>query len=294
MRKSATFAAEKTTDKLLMKYLDKYLPLMSMLALLCSCEGLFDGLYDKVPDEEQPEVNVVGDTISGTLYIEASAWDEWYYIDFHALQQAMTAAHETGIVDSSQFVFEPYNIPTTLTGEWDGQSRLCTYRFRVLSGGGLNDNEYVSEVPTDPQPAPEAWDLAIHRNDCRTNGGSVLATPIPTIEMLPRSFERLQNELLLGGRDTTFCGDQPTENVIFVDNSTMLSELVPCQAIGVNNVLSSWLVMSIPPFPPTFSHDDSVFLLRMSDGTIAALRLLNYVSPKNVKCCLTIQYKYPY
>lgn len=276
-----------------MKYLLYCLPILTILSLLCSCEGIFDGIYDKVPDEEDPEVIIEGDTISGTLYVEANAWDEWFYIDFHAIRRAVTAVSEGEPIDSSCFQFDPYKIPTELTGEWDGKSRLCTYRFRVLTGGGLADNEYVSEVPIDPQPAPEAWDLAIHRNDCRTNGGSVLRTPYLVIESLPRNYEQFQKEMLSGLRDTAFCADTEVENAVFVDNSTMLSELVPCQAIHLNSVLSSWLVMSIPPFPPTFTHDDGVFLLRMNDGTVAALRLLNYVSPKNVKCCLTIQYKYP-
>lgn len=276
-----------------MKYSIICLLLTTMLALLSSCEGLFDGIYDQVPEGEESEIEVAGDTISGTLYIEAPAWDEWFYVDLHALRQALTAAHQGEPLDTSLLTYKPYKIPTTLTGEWDQHSRICTYRFRVLTGMGLSDNDYVSEVPADPQPEPDSWDFAIHRNDCRTNGGSAFLTPYQSIGELPCGIKELMNKLNASGLDTTFVADEMRENVVFVDNSTMLSELIPCQAIEVNVVLSSWLVMSIPPFPPTFSHDDHVFLLRMSDGSVAALRLQNYVSAQNVNCCLTIQYKYP-
>lgn len=277
-----------------MRLIIERLLLISLLPLLCSCEGLFDGLYDELPDSQQPEVSVAGDTISGTLYVEANEWDEWFYIDLHAIRDAVTAASKGEPMDSSCFIFEPYKVPLTLTGEWDKKSRICTYRFRVLTGGGLSDNEYVSEIPTDAQPEPESWDLAIHRNNNRTRGGSALETTYSSLESLPQSSALLLQEMAAAGQDTAFMSDQETENEVFVDNSTMLSELIPCQAIAINRVLSRWLVMQIPPFPPTFEHNDHVFLLRMADGTVAALQCSNYISSKNVKCCLTVGYKYPY
>lgn len=266
----------------------------ALSVLLCSCEGIFGGIYDTIPDGDQPAIDVAGDTISGTLYVEANEWDEWFFIDFHALRAAMTAVGKGEPMDSSCLHFEPYKVPLTLTGEWDGKSRICTYRFRVLTGGGLDDNEYVSEMPTDVQPTPEAWDMAIHRNNNRTNGGAALETSYNSIASLPQSSALLLQEMAAIGKDTTFVKDIETENEVFVDNSTMLSELIPCQAIAVNRELSRWLEMHIPPFPPTFDHNDHVFLLRMADGTVAALQCTNYISSKNVKCCLTIGYKYPY
>jgi len=277
-----------------MKYINECLSLLALIVLLCSCEGILEGIYDKIPEGEEPTVEVAGDTISGTLYVEASEWDEWFYIDFHALRSAMTAFGKGEPMDSSCLLFEPYKIPMTLTGEWDKHSRICTYRFRVLTGNGLEDNEYMSEVPVDAQPAPEAWDMAIHRNNNRTHGGSALETPYLWLEQLPESSEELLRQMITTGFDTTFVADVASENEVFVDNSTMLSEFVPCQAIEVNPVLSRWLIMHIPPFPPSFDHNSHVFLLRMQDGTIAALQCTNYISAKNVKCCLTIGYRYPF
>lgn len=260
----------------------------------CSCEGLLGGLYDEIPESENSEIDVAGDTIHGSLYVEASRWDEWFYVDLHAIREAITKAGKGEEIDSSCFVFESYKVPMSLTGEWDGKSRICTYRFRVLTGGGLEDNEFVSEVPCDPQPEPETWDLAIHRDNTRTHGGMALATAYHSLEELPESSALLLQQLSAMGTDTTFVADRITENEVYVDNSTLLSELIPCQAIELNPVLSGWLIMRMPPIPPAFEHNSCVFLLRMSDGTIAALRCSNFISSKNVKCCLTIEYRYPY
>ena len=46
--------------------------------------------------------------------------------------------------------------------------------------------------------------------------------------------------------------------------------------------------------PPEFSMDSRVFVLRLNDGTYAALQLDNYLSPQGEKCFMTINYKYPY
>ena len=52
--------------------------------------------------------------------------------------------------------------------------------------------------------------------------------------------------------------------------------------------------MKIPPMPPAFSLNNHVFILRLKDGTYAALQLENYQSSTGKKCWLTINYKYPY
>ena len=268
---------------------------LPLTLLLTSCEGILDGIYDDPIDDGGTDVEVAGDTISGHLYIEATGWDEWYYVDLHAIRDAVTAAHQGAAMDSSCLTFEPYKVPLTLTGQWDEHSRIVTYRFRVLTGGGLKDNEYVSEVQADTQPEPEAWDFAIHRNNERTHGGMALETSCSTMDELPADSRTLLRQMAAAGQDTAFVSDVYSEKDVWVDQSTMLQELIPCQAIEVNEVLSRWVTMEIPPMPPAYSHDGNVFLLRMSDGTVAALQCSNYLNPAgNTKCCLTIEYRYPY
>ena len=46
--------------------------------------------------------------------------------------------------------------------------------------------------------------------------------------------------------------------------------------------------------PPDYIPNKHVFILRLADGTYAALQLANFISPEGKKCFLTINYKYPY
>jgi hypothetical protein len=50
----------------------------------------------------------------------------------------------------------------------------------------------------------------------------------------------------------------------------------------------------IPPVPPVFTLNSHVFILRLKNGTCAALQLENYQNAAGKKCFLTINYKYPY
>ena len=91
-----------------------------------------------------------------------------------------------------------------------------------------------------------------------------------------------------------FTEDEWSENEVWDSQEQMLMCYVPSQGIEINKVLSSWLSMEIPPMPPSFSMNNHVFILRLKNGSYAALQLENYLSPKGAKCYLTINYRYPY
>jgi hypothetical protein len=114
----------------------------------------------------------------------------------------------------------------------------------------------------------------------------VLETSYTSMDQLPETSESFHN--------MTFTEDEWSENEVWDDQSTMLQCYVPSQGIMINKVLSSWLTMDIPPMPPAFTYNNHVFILRLQDGTYAALQLANYLSPKGTKCYLAINYKYPF
>ena len=214
---------------------------------LAACHGILDDLYD------QPEAEVV--PAKGQLLIDATSWTDWYYVDLKQLQQLSAEGKEDDL-RKAQTEWTPYPIPMSLTGDTDGRSGQYLYWFDVF-GAGLSRNEFRSFVPCDPQPEPDAWSFAVHRNNVRTHGGAALRTTYTSMD-----------QLLLG--------------------------LVPSQGISINRTLSSWLSIQVPPMPPSFVHDSHVFILRLADGTYAALQLENYLSATGTKCWLTINYKYPY
>lgn len=227
--------------------------------LLAGCEGILDGLYD----EPQPIV-----AREGQIVVDASDWSTWHYIDINR-------------PDSIQ----SHPIPTILTGETDGKSGQYLYWFDVW-GEGIRKNEFREFTPCDAQCDPEEWAIAVHRNNVRTNGGEVLETSFSSMDELPETSEPFHN--------MRFTPDEWSENEVWDSQEQMLLCLIPSQGINVNKVLSSWLTMDIPPMPPAFTRNPHVFILRLKDGTYAALQLANYVSPSGVKCYLTINYKYPY
>lgn len=238
-----------------------------MLVVLSACNGVFDGMYDDAP---RPA--------AGDLYVDASSWTQWHYIDFHAIQKQI----ENG--EAPDLSFKTYDIPLTPVADFDQDGTgIYTYWYDVF-GEGKSKYELRDKYPTASQPAPEHWDIAVHRNNVRTNGGAVYQTSLTDISQV--STTNVYATM-------PFVPDTWNQLDVWTIQDQMLLGLVGNQRIMVNEELSKWLRVDIPPMPPAFVHNGNVFIVRFADGTYAALRLKNYLSDKNVKCCLTIEYKYP-
>lgn len=255
--------------------------------MLCGCNGIDFGVYDDNAGNGNTP-NIEQTTVTGELYIDASNWKEWHYIDLHAI-------HDQILNDGSiQETFPAYPIPLTATDNWDGKSGLFYYWYDIF-GQGLQNNRKsddsfyqkygVSDIHTDPQQEPEAWDIAIHRGDVRTNGGAAFMTSLQDIALV-ESKDAYASE--------TFTEDSWNETDVWVVQDYLISQNVGNQAIAINPVLSSWLKLRIPPFPPTYTYNGNVFIVKLKDGKYAALRLKDYVNKDTgVKCCMTIEFKYP-
>lgn len=246
------------------------------ILLLTACNGIFDDIYDKPINEVKPA--------KGQLIVDATSWTRWYYIDLKKLHRLNEEGNEEALLEA-QTNFEAYDIPMSLTNESDGRSGQYMYWFDVF-GAGLAKNELRQYTPTDPQQEPSEWTLAVHRNNVRTNGGAVLKTRYTSMDDMPATSDEFAKE--------EFTPDEWTENEVWDSQEQMLLGLVPSQGININRTLSSWLKIDVPPMPPAFTLDSHVFVLRLADGTYAALQLANYLSPSGTKCWLTINYKYPY
>lgn len=254
----------------------------SILLFATACNGMFDGVYD---DPQTEPVNV-----ESQIYMNASSWQNWYYISFDSLEQYRESG-DTEALRYHQTHFTAYPIPMTATGERttdhpaEGTTGMYTYWFDVF-GQGLSVNEFRAFTPTAEQPAPEHWDLAIHYKDARTNGGAVLETNYTSLNDLPASSADFSG--------TTFTPDEWSENVVWADQTEQLNKILGCQGIRINKVLSSWLSVEMKSIPPTFTHNNHVFIIRLANGRHAAVQLANYLSANGERCWMTINYKYPY
>ena len=100
------------------------------LLLLSSCEGLFDDIYDAPLEEEAAGKE--------QLYIDASSWTEWHYIDFEAIADSLQS---NSLYNPSNAVVT-YAIPTEAI-EGDGKSGIYTYWYDVF-GAGIANHEFRS------------------------------------------------------------------------------------------------------------------------------------------------------
>lgn len=249
---------------------------MAILIGLPSCSGILGGIYDE-PEEGKPE------TRAGQLYVDASGWDSWHYIDLNEVNNA-TASDETF---NPSTLWQHYEIPMSEAVSSESGKNIpgiYTYWYDVF-GEGISKNEYRDFYPTLQQAEPENWSFAVHRNNVRTNSGAVARTDYHSFNELPAGTAWTDKLI--------FVEDEWNEKDVWAIQERMLLGLIGNQGIEINNILSSWLAIAIPPMPPAFTHNDNVFILRLADGSMAALQLENYQSPTGTKCCLTINYAYP-
>lgn len=255
---------------------------LTALLTLPSCEGIFPGVYDRPVGD-----TTVTRTAEGTLYVDASDWGKWHYIDLRALTDSVAANPGYNTSEAWVTCAIPTEGDATSSVEESGdvrQTGIYTYWYDVF-GEGISHKEYRSYTPAERQPEPENWSIAVHRNNVRTNGGAAAVTEFADISRLPSDRAYLET--------LDFKADIWSETSVWTLRDHMLLGIVGSQGIEVNETLSSWLRMDIPPMPPVFSADSRVFVVRFADGTYAALQLSDYMSVAGTKCCLTINYRYP-
>lgn len=198
-----------------------------------ACNGILGGIYDEPLAEEKNEFGFIETdetNNSGTVYIDATSYTRWTYINFHTLT-----------VDS------------------------------------LEISEDMLE--------PENWDIAIHRYDAKTHGASVLETGFTGLSTLKVSGEIPQGD---------YVPDEWTTNKIVVDMSGMMDGKLKYAESYYNRELSKWLFVDTSTMPPDYNPSNKVYVIRLNDNTVAAVRLRNFMNASGVKGYMTIDYIYPF
>lgn len=239
---------------------------VSGVVTLSGCQGIFPGVYDD-------PLEAVSVAKEGQLYIDASDWGEWHYVD----------------LAESNPQWQTYEIPcsgsTVVTGMPQPEEYgIYTYWYDVF-GVGISNYEFRGFASTPGQSEPDDWTFAVHRNNVRTNGCGVYETSYISMAELPLDVKWLEQ--------LDYTEDTWNQTDVWAVQDRMLSGIIGNQGIYINPVLGNWLKMVIPPMPPTFSLNNHVFILRLKHGTFAALQLADYMSASGTKCCLTINYKCP-
>lgn len=135
---------------------------------------------------------------------------------------------------------------------------------------------------SDNMTEPADWDIALHRYDVKTNGGAVMKT----------AFTEL-SDLIASGRMPSgdFTEDNQNDSVT-VDLSQMMSGIVGYHHTNVNRVLR-WVELDMSTMPPGYNVSNNVFVIRLKDGTYAAVRLISYRNNASTTGYMTFDYVYP-
>ena len=205
---------------------------IAMSLLFPACNGLFEGIYDEPSKEHRSEFGFVETdeaNKSGIIYIDATSYTRWTYINFH-----------TQTIDSLE----------------------------------------ISEHSADP----EAWDIAIHRYDTKTNGASVLETGFTGLSALNASGKMPEG---------TYIEDEWTEEQIITDMSGMMEGKLKYAHSFYNVELSKWLFVDTGNMPPNYYPSNKVYVIKLKDNTMVAVRLKDFMDASGIKGYMTIEYIYP-
>lgn len=200
---------------------------------LSSCNGMFGWIYDRPSSAvDFGFIDMDKATGKGTLYIDATSYTKWTYVDFQS----------------------------------------ATTDTTVLAADGSEDGD----VPS--------WDFAIHRYDAKTNGGTVMETGFTSLD-----------ELVSSGKlpDGEWVADVWTDSTVTVDMSGMMDGNIVYAPSFYNAELSKWLNVDTSTMPPVYTLSGKVYILKTSDGRMAAIRLSNYMNESKVKGFMTVDFIYP-
>lgn len=146
----------------------------------------------------------------------------------------------------------------------------------------LKDKKVVTALYDEQQP--ENWDFAVHRYDAKTNSASVFETEY-------YDLTDISSVSKFSGAD--FIADEWTTNRITIDMSQMMEGIIKYAEDFYNPCLSKWLNVDTSSMPPVYTLSEKVYILKLQDGTFAALKLSDFMNTSGIKGFMTIDYLYP-
>lgn len=137
---------------------------------------------------------------------------------------------------------------------------------------------------------PAGWTFAMHRYDCRTNGGSAFETSFTSLEDLEAAIASGSYTLPEAGAFTADVTDS-----IIIDMSHMMEGHIGKAESSVNKTLGRWLDVNTSQMPPVYTSSGRVYLIRLSDGSMAAVRFTAFSNPYqyDTKGYISFDYRYP-
>lgn len=149
-----------------------------------------------------------------------------------------------------------------------------TFRAKV-------DESYIYEV--DGDEASFDWDLAFHKYDIRTNGGSAVKTDKTDLDEVTS----------VNIPATGFVED--TDGSVYADMSKMMKGFVGYQYVKVNQILYDWVSRTATgTMPPTiYTLNKNVFIVKTKDGKFGKIQFYDTTNEKGEAVYPSFNYEYP-
>ena len=129
------------------------------------------------------------------------------------------------------------------------------------------------------EEAPEKWDIALHRENVKTNRGAALKSDAVSLSAL--------TELPSG----EFTADVMTDSTLVVDISQMMQGILGYQESEINPVLNAWVSRS--GMPPAYTVSPNIYVVRNKDGKYAKIKFSSYKNAEDKTGFATLSYIYP-
>ncbi len=154
----------------------------------------------------------------------------------------------------------------------------------------IDDGSLVTLDYKDTLDIPDEWTFALHRYDCKTNGGKVMETTFSSISDLQAA---IQGGAFNEPDETQLVAD--VQGQIIIDVSHMLDLYLIYDDAQLNEEFTKWLDVNIAYMPPIYTPSNKVYLLRLNDGTYMAVRFTGFSNPYyyDTKGYISFDYLYP-
>lgn len=129
------------------------------------------------------------------------------------------------------------------------------------------------------EEAPAKWDIALHRENVKTNQGAALKSDAVSLSAL--------SELPAG----EFVSDVMTDSTLVVDISQMMQGILGYQESEINPVLNAWVKRS--GMPPAYAVNENVYVVRNKEGRYAKIKFSSYKNAEDKTGFATLSYIYP-
>lgn len=154
----------------------------------------------------------------------------------------------------------------------------------------LADNSQQTFDYKDTTDIPAGWTFAMHRYDCKTNGGSAYETSFTSLDDFQAAVE---SGTFTMPADNEYVAD--ADDSVTVDMSHMMDGYLIYAPSKVNAVLGKWLDVNTSQMPPTYTQSKRVYLVKTKEGNVAAVYFTAFSNPYqyDTKGYISFDYIYP-